>query len=216
MFHFHQHYAFAVDAFVRLIQRLSPESYEFTLRETRTHEIMEDVRNFDSEIGILYLSSFNEKVIRAMLEEYHLEFHSLVNAEPHVFLRAEHPLAGRASVTTADLEPYPFLCFEQGVHNSFYFAEELLSTMPHKKCIRVSDRATLFNLLRGVNGYTICSGMVSADLNGGDIVSVSLDTPERMEIGWISNPRIQESHGAQLYIQELQQVLMEYQQPVRK
>ena len=211
-----QHYAFAVDAFVRLIQRLSPESYEFTLRETRTHEIMEDVRNFDSEIGILYLSSFNEKVIRAMLEEYHLEFHSLVNAEPHVFLRAEHPLAGRASVTTADLEPYPFLCFEQGVHNSFYFAEELLSTMPHKKCIRVSDRATLFNLLRGVNGYTICSGMVSADLNGGDIVSVPLDTPERMEIGWISNPRIQESHGAQLYIQELQQVLMEYQQPVRK
>ena len=211
-----QHYAFAVDAFVRLIQRLSPESYEFTLRETRTHEIMEDVRNFDSEIGILYLSSFNEKVIRAMLEEYHLEFHSLVNAEPHVFLRAEHPLAGRASVTTADLEPYPFLCFEQGVHNSFYFAEELLSTMPHKKCIRVSDRATLFNLLRGVNGYTICSGMVSADLNGGDIVSVPLNTPERMEIGWISNPRIQESHGAQLYIQELQQVLMEYQQPVRK
>ena len=152
-----QHYAFAVDAFVQLIQRLSPESYEFTLRETRTHEIMEDVRNFDSEIGILYLSSFNEKVLRAMLEEYHLEFHSLAMAEPHVFLRAAHPLAKRSSVTTADLEPYPFLCFEQGVHNSFYFAEELLSTVPHKKSIRVSDRATLFNLLRGVNGYTICS-----------------------------------------------------------
>ena len=111
-----QHYAFAVDAFVQLIQRLSPESYEFTLRETRTHEIMEDVRNFDSEIGILYLSSFNEKVLRAMLEEYHLEFHSLAMAEPHVFLRAAHPLAKRSSVTTADLEPYPFLCFEQGVH----------------------------------------------------------------------------------------------------
>ena len=206
-----QHYAFAVDAFVRLIQRLSPDSYEYTLRETRTHEIMEDVRNFDSEIGILYLSSFNEKVIRAMLEEYHLEFHTLTIAEPHVFLRAAHPLADRTAVTTADLEPYPFLCFEQGVHNSFYFAEELLSTMPHKKCIRVSDRATLFNLLRGVNGYTICSGMVSADLNGGDIVSVPLDTPERMEIGWISNPKTQESRGAQLYIQELQQVLAAYQ-----
>ena len=191
-----QHYA--VDAFVQLIQRLSPESYEFTLRETRTHEIMEDVRNFDSEIGILYLSSFNEKVLRAMLEEYHLEFHSLAMAEPHVFLRAAHPLAKRSSVTTADLEPYPFLCFEQGVHNSFYFAEELLSTVPHKKSIRVSDRATLFNLLRGVNGYTICSGMVSADLNGGDI-------------GWISNPKTQTSRAAKLYIQELQHVLAEYQ-----
>ncbi|WP_298483741.1 LysR family transcriptional regulator [uncultured Ruminococcus sp.] len=206
-----QHYAFAVDAFVRLVQRLSPEAYEFTLRETRTHEIMEDVRNFDSEIGILYLSSFNEKVIRAMLEEYGLEFHSLVTAEPHVFLRASHPLAGQAAVTTADLEPYPFLCFEQGVHNSFYFAEELLSTMPHRKCIRVSDRATLFNLLRGVQGYTICSGMVSAELNGGDIVSVPLDTAERMEIGWISNPKTQSSRAAQMYIQELRQVLEEYQ-----
>ena len=64
-----QHYAFAVDAFVNLIQKYAPESYSFTLRETRTHEIMEDVRNLDSEIGLLYLSSFNERVIRAMLEE---------------------------------------------------------------------------------------------------------------------------------------------------
>lgn len=206
-----QHYAFAVDAFVRLIRRLSPEAYQFTLRETRTHEIMEDVRRMDSEIGILYLSSFNEKVLRAMLEEYRLEFHPLVDAAPHVFLRAGHPLAAQPSVTTADLEPYPFLCFEQGTHNSFYFAEELFSTMPHQKCIRVSDRATLFNLLRGVDGYTVCSGMVSAELNGGDIVSVPMDTAERMQIGWIANPKVQQSQAAELYLAELRDVLAEYQ-----
>lgn len=206
-----QHYAFAVDAFVRLIRRLSPEAYQFTLRETRTHEIMEDVRRMDSEIGILYLSSFNEKVLRAMLEEYRLEFYPLADAAPHVFLRAGHPLAAQPSVTTADLEPYPFLCFEQGTHNSFYFAEELFSTMPHQKCIRVSDRATLFNLLRGVDGYTVCSGMVSAELNGGDIVSVPMDTAERMQIGWIANPRVQQSQAAELYLAELRDVLAEYQ-----
>lgn len=206
-----QHYAFAVDAFVRLIRRLSPEAYQFTLRETRTHEIMEDVRRMDSEIGILYLSSFNEKVLRAMLEEYRLEFHPLADAAPHVFLRAGHSLAAQPSVTTADLEPYPFLCFEQGTHNSFYFAEELFSTMPHQKCIRVSDRATLFNLLRGVDGYTVCSGMVSAELNGGDIVSVPMDTAERMQIGWIANPRVQQSQAAELYLAELRDVLAEYQ-----
>lgn len=206
-----QHYAFAVDAFVRLIRRLSPEAYRFTLRETRTHEIMEDVRRMDSEIGILYLSSFNEKVLRAMLEEYRLEFYPLADAAPHVFLRAGHPLAAQPSVTTADLEPYPFLCFEQGTHNSFYFAEELFSTMPHQKCIRVSDRATLFNLLRGVDGYTVCSGMVSAELNGGDIVSVPMDTAERMQIGWIANPRVQQSQAAELYLAELRDVLAEYQ-----
>ena len=207
-----QHYAFAVDAFVNLIQKYAPESYSFTLRETRTHEIMEDVRNLDSEIGLLYLSSFNERVIRAMLEEYGLEFHTLICASPHVFLRAAHPLAQKEMVTTEDLEPYPFLCFEQGVYNSFYFSEELLSTMPREKCIRVSDRATLFNLLRGVNGYTISSGMVSADLNGGEIISVPLCTKEHMEIGWISNPKSNLSPAAQLYLQELQQVLRSYQE----
>ena len=165
----------------------------------------------DSEIGILYLSSFNEKVLRAMLEEYRLEFHPLADAAPHVFLRAGHPLAAQPSVTTADLEPYPFLCFEQGTHNSFYFAEELFSTMPHQKCIRVSDRATLFNLLRGVDGYTVCSGMVSAELNGGDIVSVPMDTAERMQIGWIANSRVQQSQAAELYLAELRDVLAEYQ-----
>ena len=129
---------------------------------------------------------------------------------------AENPLAKRKSITLEDLAPYPRLSYEQGDHNAFYFSEEIQSTIECAKDIHVCDRATLFKLLIGLNGYTICSGMVSADLNGGDIVSVPLDTPERMEIGWISNPRIQESHGAQLYIQELQQVLMEYQQPVRK
>ena len=200
-----QHYAFAVDAFVQLIQRLSPESYEFTLRETRTHEIMEDVRNFDSEIGILYLSSFNEKVLRAMLEEYHLEFHSLAMAEPHVFLRAAHPLAKRSSVTTADLEPYPFLCFEQGVHNSFYFAEELLSTVPHKKSIRVSDRATLFNLAMGLNGYTVCSGVISHELNGPGIISIPLDVDEYMEIGIITRKNTTLTRYGQAYIDAIRQ-----------
>ena len=144
-----------------------------------------------------------------MLEEYHLEFHSLVNAEPHVFLRAEHPLAGRASVTTADLEPYPFLCFEQGVHNSFYFAEELLSTMPHKKCIRVSDRATLFNLLRGVNGYTICSGVIDEKLNGSDIVAVPLEAEGSMRIGIVTHKKVLSNPLTEFYINALKKYIGE-------
>lgn len=205
-----QHYAFAVDAFVRMIKQLSTESYTFTLRETRTHEIMEDVRQHHSEIGILYLSNFNEKIIRTMLEEYQLEFHTLCYAKPHVFLSASHPLAEKSSVSLTALAPYPFLCFEQGVHNSFYFAEELHSTLPHKKTIRVSDRGTLFNLLRGIQGYTICSGMVNADLNGEDIISIPLETTESMEIGWISNPRSRLSPSGEAYIRKLKQVLQEY------
>src|SRR5699024_5634398 len=137
-----QHYAFAVNAFVNLISSLETDEYEFTLRETRTYEIIEDVANFQSEVGILYLSSFNEKVIGNLLKEKSLTFTPLFEAEPHVFLSSTHPLAGRELLALADLEEYPCLVFEQGTYNSFYFSEEILSTEPHKKRIHVSDRAT--------------------------------------------------------------------------
>ena len=150
-----QHYAFAVNAFVNLIASLDAEEYEFTLRETRTYEIIEDVSNYRSEVGVLYFSDFNQKVLQKLLRENQLEFTPLFHAHPHVFVSAAHPLAAAEGVTLEDLEPYPFLTFEQGTYNSFYFSEEILSTEPRRKIIHVSDRATLFNLLIGLNGYTI-------------------------------------------------------------
>lgn len=201
-----QHYAFAVSAFVNLIAAFDSDEYEFTLRETRTFEIIEDVKNFRSEIGILYLSEFNEKVIRKLLKENHLNFHLLFEADPHIFISSEHPLAGKNWVTIEDLEAYPFLAFEQGEYNSFYFSEEILSTIPRKKVIHVSDRATLFNLLLGLNGYTICTGILNNDLNGGDnIVAVPLKTEETMRVGWIENPKMRLSTFAKEYIEMLKQ-----------
>ncbi len=205
-----QHYAFAVNAFVELLSGLDVDEYEFTLRETRTHEIIEDVKTLRSEVGILYLSDFNEKVLNKLLKENHLVFNLLFEAKPHVFVSSKHPLAGSSSVTLGDLDHYPFLAFEQGEFNSFYFSEEILSTVPRKKTIRVSDRATLFNLLIGLNGYTICSGILSSDLNGDNIVSVPLVTDERMRIGWIANEKAQLSFLAHEYIAKLKEVICEY------
>lgn len=205
-----QHYAFAVNAFVNLLSGLDVDEYEFTLRETRTHEIIEDVRNHRSELGIIYLSDFNEKVIRKLLTENHIRFHPLFDAEAHVFVSAVHPCAKMPSLTLEDLDPYPFLAFEQGEYNSFYFSEELLSTAPHKKTIHVSDRATLFNLLIGLNGYTICTGVLSRDLNGENIVSVPLETDERMRVGWIVSEKAQLSAVALAYIAELKRLIAEY------
>ncbi len=184
-----QHYAFAVNAFVNLIASLDAEEYEFTLRETRTYEIIEDVANYRSEVGVLYFSDFNEKVLQKLLQENQLEFTPLFHARPHVFISAAHPLAGAEEVTLEDLESYPFLTFEQGTYNSFYFSEEILSTEPHRKIIHVSDRATLFNLLIGLNGYTICTGVLNSDLNGDNIVSVKLKTDEVMRVGLITNKK---------------------------
>lgn len=205
-----QHYAFAVNAFVELLLGLNVDEYEFTLRETRTYEIIEDVKNLRSELGIIYLSDFNEKVLNKLLKENHLTFNLLFEADPHVFISSRHPLAGNASVTLEDLDPYPFLAFEQGEYNSFYFSEEILSTVPRKKTIHVSDRATLFNLLIGLNGYTICSGVLSSDLNGENIISTPLVTEERMRIGWIANEKSHLSAVAQEYILKLKKYIREY------
>ena len=174
-----QHYAFAVEAFVALIQEADTPEYRFTLRETRTHNIIEDVSTFRSEIGILYLNDFNQAVLTKLLKGKHLTFYPLFHAKPHVFLSREHPLAKQKSITLKELDPYPRLSFEQGEYNSFYYSEEILSTEEHQKSIYVSDRATLFNLLIGLNGYTLCTGVLNSDLNGENIIAV----PQRKHAG---------------------------------
>ncbi|QAT49268.1 LysR family transcriptional regulator [Caproiciproducens sp. NJN-50] len=207
-----QHYAFSVNAFVELVKESNADEYEFILRETRTYDIIQDVINMRSEIGILYLSDFNEKVISKLLKENRLEFHLLFEAAPHVFVSASNPLSARKFVTLEDLEDLPCLSFEQGEYNSFYFSEEILSTIYHKKRIHVSDRATLFNLLIGLNGYTICTGVLSSDLNGENIVSVPLVTAseEKMKIGWIVNSKAVLSSAAESYIFHLKKLIRDY------
>lgn len=205
-----QHYAFAVNAFVNLIKQSGADEYEFTLRETRTYEIIEDVKNLRSEIGIMYMNPFNRRVIEKLLRENRLDFHPLFTAKPHIFISTQNPLAGQGSVTLEDLQEYPYLSFEQGEFNSFYFSEEILSTVFHKKSIHVSDRATLFNLLIGLNGYTISTGIVSADLNGDNIIAVPLQVADHIQVGWISNHQIQLSKQANSYLHELKSVIQEY------
>lgn len=205
-----QHYAFAVNAFVEMIKKHGGDKYQFTMRETRTYEIIEDVKNLRSEIGILYVSSFNEKVMMQLLKENGLDYHQLFEADPHIFVSSENPLAKKAFVSLEDLEDYPRLTFEQGEYNSFYYSEEIFSTIPSKKSIQVSDRATLFNLLIGLNGYTISTGILSSDLNGSNIVSVPLEEGERITVGWVVNKKTQLSRMANLYLEELHRIIDQY------
>jgi DNA-binding transcriptional LysR family regulator len=199
-----QHYAFAVNAFVSLVQEYGHEEYELALRETKTYEIIEDVRSLRSEIGILYLNEFNGKVINKLLSSANLQFHSLFTAKPHIFISINNPLAGQSIVTIDQLQQYPYLSFDQGEYNSFHFAEEILSTLSHNKSIRVNDRATLFNLLIGLNGYTISTGVLSADLNGNEIIPVPLDCEETINVGWISHKNVALSKLGSAYIEALQ------------
>lgn len=206
-----QHYAFAVSAFVRLLKDYERGEYEFSLRETKTYEIIEDVKSLRSEIGILYMNEFNRNVIQKFLREGNLEFHELFEAKPHVFISSKNPLVNQDYVTLEDLHPYPYLSFEQGDYNSFYFSEEILSTLSRPKNIRVSDRATLFNLLIGLNGYTISTGVISKELNS-DIASVPLKVDERITVGYITHKNVANSPLATIYIDYLKETITKEQQ----
>lgn len=198
-----QHYAFVVNAFVGLVREIGREKYEFSLREGTTAGIIEDVRTQRSEVGVIYLSDFNREVIEGAVKRAELRFEPLFTASPHVFVSRTSPLAGRSSVTLGDLEPFPRLTYDQGSQNSFYFSEELHSTQMVDKQIVVTDRATLFNLLIGLDGYTISSGVLSADLNGEDIVAVPLESDEHMEIGYLHAAGRPLSSVAERYVAHL-------------
>ena len=205
-----QHYMFAVEAFVEMIDSIKSDEYEFTIRETRTKDIINQVANMLSEIGIIYLSDFNKDVIGKMLREKHLEFHPLFRAPLHVFISRNNPLAGKKKVTMDDLKPFPFIQYEQGEEGSFFFAEEAVWPEYSPKQINVTDRATILNFIIGLNGYTVCTGIDNGDLNNEKIVTVPLDTDETMLVGWITNERAKLSKAAENYLEKLKSVVADH------
>ncbi|BCN29224.1 LysR family transcriptional regulator [Anaeromicropila herbilytica] len=194
-----QHYSFAVNAFVDVIREFAGNEYDFTLRETQTYEIIEDVSRLKSELGILYTSSKNEEVISKLIKQNGLVFEELFIAKPHVFISSKHPLAELEAISLEELEEYPYLSFEQGDNNAFYFSEEILSTLDRNKNIKVRDRATLFNLAIGLNGYTVSTGVISKELNGENIIARPLLVEEHMRVGTIKQANMALSRYGKSY-----------------
>lgn len=203
-----QHHTFAVEAFIRLVKRYEEGSeYEFAVHETKTIEVIENVKKQISELGILYRNEFNQKVIGKILREASLEFIPLFDCDIYVFMAKSNPLAEKKRIRMEELAPYPCCSFDQGERNSFYFSEEVLSTYDYKKYIKVNDRATILNLMVGLNGYTLCSGIICQELNGPGYTAIRLDTSEKMQIGYIKKKRMPLSELGQCYVEELSRYL---------
>ena len=199
-----QHYAFAVEAFMEVVKVNGADSYDFTLRETVTSEIIDDVARHRSEIGVLYLSRRNERAIMKILKKEELRFEELFVSRPHVFLGKRHPLAKKKSgISPKELDAYPFISFEQGVENALYFAEEVMPSIDRKKNIRVRDRATMTNLILGLDGYTIASGALSRELNGPDIVAVPLKMDDFIRVGLVLRDGIPLSDAGKAFVEEI-------------
>lgn len=198
-----QHYTFAVKAFVEMVKQVGMDEYEFAVHETKTHEVIDNVRNMKSEIGVLYLNDFNQQVMEKIFKENSLVFEELFTCDTYVYIWKNHPLADKQMIAMKELEDYPCLAFEQGKNNSFYFAEEMKSTYEYKKIIKADDRATLLNLMVGLNGYTLCSGIINEELNGDDYIAIPLKETEKMRIGFIRHKGTKISPIGELYISEL-------------
>ena len=201
-----QHYAFSLQAFMDTIDQFPGDEYDFILRECATGEIIDDVRTFRSEVGILYLDDFNYRVLSKAFADANVTFYHLFDARVHVFLAENHPLASKSILKIEDLEPYPRYSFEQGTVNSFYYAEEPLSYLPHRKNIRISDRGTLTNLLSYYNGYTFSTGVLSGEMHSG-ITSIPLDDAGTMQVCYIMHAERRPSSLLQSYIANLQKVI---------
>ena len=205
-----QHYSFAVNAFVELLKGAEIDQYDVSLLETQTYEIIDDVAHMKSEIGLLYYNDFNRPVLEKLIHTNELTFTELFTAHPHIFIGKTHPLAHKEVVSMDELEEYPYISFEQGDHNSFYFSEEIFSTVVRPKHIRVRDRASLFSLLLGLDGYTVSSGVIDKEVNGENIISVPLAEEGLMHIGYITNNKMQRSRLGQEYIHALEQYVSNY------
>ena len=207
-----QHYSFAVKAFVVLVKRFDMSQYEFAIRETKTRDVIFDVSNMRSEIGILYLSDFNRAAVTKLLRSNNLEFHHIIKCRAYVYLWSGHPLAKKESISFDELKDYPCLSFEQGEAGSFYFAEEILSTNEYTRIIKANDRATMLNLMIGLNGYTLCSGIICEELNGSDYLAIPFEGDEQnqnsdMEIGYITRKNSILSKMGNMYVSSLQKYL---------
>lgn len=207
-----QHYSFAVKAFVDMAKKFDMSKYEFAIRETRTAEVLSDVSTMRSEIGVLYLCDFNRKALEKMIKSSGLTFHHLIDCQAYVYIWKHHPLANEESISFEQLEGYPCLTFEQGDNSSFYFAEEILSTNEYSQVIKANDRATMLNLMVGLNGYTLCSGIICEELNGDDYIAVpfrdDIQNPNSiMEIGYVIRKNTMLSEMGKLYIESIRKYL---------
>lgn len=207
-----QHYSFAVKSFVEMVKKFDTTEYEFAINETRTLAIIEDVSTGRSEIGILFLSDFNRKAMTKLFNSNDLVFEKLITCDAYVYLWKKHPLAKEKSISFEQLKDYPCLSFDQNASSAFYYAEEILTENEYPKMIKTTDRATNLNLMVGLNAYTLCSGIICQELNGGDFVAVPFESDRenknsKMEIGYVIKKNIILSQTGEDYLNELKKYL---------
>ena len=201
-----QHYNFAIKAFTGVIRQTDPEKYTFSIHETKTKEVLEDVRSMKSEVGIVSFSGSNEALVKKLLRDYRLYFTPLMKRDTYVYVWKDHPFAGRSIISIEELQDYPCISFDQSDDSNFYLNEEAMADYAFNKMIRSDDRATTMELIAELDGYSIGSGMLSkADAVLQGLVAVKLKEEDPLTIGYITRKGSTMSVYGKRYIEALTQ-----------
>ena len=199
-----QHYNFSIKAFTRLLKRFDPEKFVFSIHETRTRHVLEDVRTMKSEVGIISFSGANEGVIKKLIRDYGLVFTPLMRRETYIYVWEDHELAGRTEISIEELGDYPCVSFDQSDDSNFYLTEEAMADYDFKKLVKSDDRATSMEIIAELHGYSIGSGMLSEEdaiLKG--LVSIKLKEEDPLTIGYIVRKGTIMSMYGKAYVKEL-------------
>lgn len=203
-----QHYSFVDKAFVETVKQFGTQSFDFSIREEETSRVIENVKEMRSQVGIIFLSDFNRKILTKLLHDGGLEFNHIIDTSAYVYLCKKHPLASNAFITFEELKNYPCLSFDQGPDASAYLAEEILTELDYPRMIHATDRATMLNLMVGLNGYTLCSGIICEELNGSDYTAVPFqgddnESESRMELGYIQKKGYLQNRVGKTFLNEV-------------
>jgi len=199
-----QHYVFAVHAFIQVTREADPEKFVFSVHETRTDEVLNNVRSLKSEVGVVSFSRSNEKVMKKLFREYQLEFTPLLTRETFVYVWKDHPEAKRKELSLEDMKKYPCISFDQSSESEFYLTEEALGDYDFDKLIKTNDRATSAELMAALNGYAVGTGVMTSSLTLKEgFVTIKLKEEDPLTIGYIVRSNHALSEMGQRYIEEL-------------
>jgi DNA-binding transcriptional LysR family regulator len=198
-----QHYTVAVNAFIDTVREYDLPEYQFSIRETQTSEVIEDVKTLKSEVGVIALSDFNKNTFKKIFADASLEFHELFSRDTYVYMSKDHPLASSKELSLDDMSEYPCMVFDQGENTSFYYREEALATYDYKKVISTNERATSIELMHGLNGYAVGAAMLSDSQSGSDIVAVKLKEEDPLTFGYITRKGAELSDMAKSFVERL-------------
>lgn len=199
-----QHYVFAVHAFVNTVKRADAKRFVFSVHETKTDEVLSNVKNMESEIGIIAYSRSNENILKKLFREYQLEFHPLMIRDTYAYVWKEHPLAQKKEISLKELTDYPCVSFDQSSDNDFYLSEEALGNYEFDKLIKSNDRATSSEIMAKLNGYSIGTGIMTESITLKDgFVTIKLKEEDPLTIGYIIRKNHKLSDIGEIYIEEL-------------